>query len=88
MRGKGVVSDVGTERLVFGTQALLDEHGIAIPEDARSAAEALRDSGATVSFAGLGNAYAGLWAITDTIKPSARRGDRRAPIDSASASSC
>ena len=43
--------------------------GIAVPEAALARAEELRATGATVSFAGLDERYVGLWAISDTIKP-------------------
>ncbi len=68
VRGKGVVAEQGGSILLFGTQALLEEHDVAIDEALLARAEELRTTGATVSFAALDGHYAGLWAIRDTIK--------------------
>lgn len=72
LRGRGIVADVGGARILFGTSALLEDHGIRLPGHVAARAEVLRKSGATVSFAALGERFAGLWAIGDTVKPSSR----------------
>ena len=72
VRGKGLVSEVGGARLVFGTRELLSDNQIRVPEDALARAEELRATGATVSFAGLEGRYAGLWAVGDTVKATSR----------------
>jgi Cu+-exporting ATPase len=72
VRGRGLLAKVGSSTLVFGTRDLLAEQGVVIPGHALARAEDLREVGATVSFAALDGGYAGLWAISDTVKPSAK----------------
>jgi Cu+-exporting ATPase len=72
VRGRGLVSALGDSKLLFGTRELLDDAGAGVPEDALARAEALRATGATVSFAALDGRYVGLWSIADTIKPTTR----------------
>jgi Cu+-exporting ATPase len=72
VRGKGIVADVSGKKLLFGTQAFLEDEGVEIPEDARASAERHRAKGETVSFVAWGGAYAGMFAIGDTVKPSAK----------------
>ncbi|MDB5219851.1 MAG: copper-translocating P-type ATPase [Myxococcaceae bacterium] len=72
VRGRGLVATVGASTIVFGTRELLAEKGVIVPADALARAEELRGSGATVSFAALEGGYAGLWAIADSVKPSAK----------------
>ncbi len=72
VRGRGITSDVDGSSLLFGTRELLTDAGIDLPAAAVARAEELRAKGATVSFAALDGAYAGLWAIADSIKPTTR----------------
>ncbi len=72
LRGLGLVAEVAGRTLLFGTAKLLAQEGITLPPAVIEQAEALRRSGRTVSFAALDGAYAGTWAIGDTIKPTAR----------------
>jgi P-type Cu+ transporter len=72
VRGRGLTSDLDGSKLLFGTRELLAESDITVPEAAAARAEALRATGATVSFAALDGRYAGIWAIADTIKPTTR----------------
>jgi Cu+-exporting ATPase len=72
VRGFGVAAEVDGKKILFGTQRLLTDRGVEVPEGARARAEALRAEGKTVSFAAIDGRYAGLWALGDTIKPGAR----------------
>ena len=72
VRGRGLLAKVGSSTVVFGTRELLADQGVVVPGHALARAEDLREVGATVSFAALDGAYAGLWAISDTVKPSAK----------------
>ncbi|MBX3205061.1 MAG: cadmium-translocating P-type ATPase [Labilithrix sp.] len=72
VRGKGIDATVGASRVLFGTPALLEESGVAIPSGAVEQAEEHRARGATVSFAAVDGRYVGAWAIGDAIKPGAR----------------
>jgi Cu+-exporting ATPase len=72
LRGRGIVAEVGTAGVLFGTRELLDENGVDVPAAAIARAEELRQTGATVSFAAIDGRYAGLWAVADTVKASTR----------------
>lgn len=71
VRGRGLVSTMDGSELLFGTRELLVDHGVTVTEDVIARAEALRATGATISLAALDGRYAGIWAIADTIKPTA-----------------
>jgi Cu+-exporting ATPase len=71
VRGRGVVAQLGSTKLLFGTLELLEENGVTTPEEVIARAEELRSAGATVSFAALDGRYAGMWAIVDPIKATA-----------------
>ena len=77
IRGKGLVAEAGSSRLLFGTRVLLSDNDVAIPESVLARAEELRATGATVSFAALDGHYAGVWAISDTIKPTSKEAIRQ-----------
>jgi Cu+-exporting ATPase len=72
VRGRGLISEIGGSKLLFGTRELLVDAGIEVPAATLSRAEEARGTGATVSFAALDGRYVGLWAIADTIKPTTR----------------
>ncbi len=66
--GKGITARVGELRIGFGNQALTEHLGIDIaPFSAR--ADAHREAGATVMYAVIDGAAAGLFAVKDPIKP-------------------
>jgi Cu+-exporting ATPase len=69
VRGRGLVSEIGGSKLLFGTRELLVDAGVDVPEAALKRAEELRATGATISFGALDGRYVGSWAIADTIKP-------------------
>ncbi|MEK9970236.1 MAG: copper-translocating P-type ATPase [Ferrovibrio sp.] len=66
--GKGVVGHVDGRRLVIGNAAFLDESGVAVAA-LLSAAEDLRQDGATVIFVAVDGVAAGILAIADPVKP-------------------
>jgi len=71
MTGKGVTGTVDGERVLVGNRALMDEAGIDVIE-VEYRTEALREEGKTVMFVGFERRLAGLIAVADPIKPSAR----------------
>jgi P-type Cu+ transporter len=73
VRGFGIAATVSGRSVLFGTGALLAERGVTLPAEAAARAEELRRSGKTVSFAAVDGRYAGLWALGDTVKPTARQ---------------
>jgi len=73
VRGSGITASVDGRELLFGAARLLIDRGVPVPAEALARAEELRAAGETVSFAALDGSYAGLWAIGDTVKPTAKR---------------
>ena len=69
--GKGIEATVDGRTVLVGNQRLLDEGGIATAGLAE-AATALAGEGKTPMFVAVDGAAAGLVAVADTIKPSAR----------------
>jgi Cu+-exporting ATPase len=67
--GKGVVGNVGGQRVVSGSAKFLAEHDIDVSA-LDASAEAQRAKAATVIFVGLGGRPAGFVAIADPIKSS------------------
>jgi len=65
--GRGVTGTVDGKRVVLGTQALLESHGIVLG-DLLPRGEARRGEGATVVWLGVDGKPAGFFAIADPIK--------------------
>jgi Cu+-exporting ATPase len=70
--GKGVVGSVETKDLVIGKADFLESQEISTSAF-QTEAEALRRDGATVIFAAIDGATAGLIAVADPIKPTTRQ---------------
>ncbi|MBI1760851.1 MAG: heavy metal translocating P-type ATPase [Acidobacteria bacterium] len=70
--GQGVVGQINGQRLALGNQRLLDSLGIAVEPALAARAEQLRGEGQTVMWLALDNTLAGLLAVADPIKASAR----------------
>jgi Cu+-exporting ATPase len=68
--GQGIAGNVDGHELVLGNAAILAAHGIE-PGDLAERADALRHDG-TVLFAAIDGAAAGLFAVADPIKATAR----------------
>ena len=75
--GKGVSGKIGSKTVSLGNEAMMADIGISIPE---AEANALQDKGQTVMFLAAGNDFAGMIAVADPIKESAKKalGDLRA----------
>ncbi|HEU4792162.1 MAG TPA: heavy metal translocating P-type ATPase, partial [Nitrolancea sp.] len=69
--GKGVVARVDGYRVLSGNAALLADHGIGA-DDLSEPAGALAAAGKTPTFISIDGTMAGIIAVADTIKPSAR----------------
>ncbi|HLZ71419.1 MAG TPA: copper-translocating P-type ATPase [Dehalococcoidia bacterium] len=70
--GKGLRAEVGSRQLLAGNAALLADAGIA-PGSLAETAATLAAAGKTPMYVAVDGAAAGLVAVADTIKPSARR---------------
>jgi P-type Cu+ transporter len=69
--GQGVRGLVGARQLLVGNRTLLDQAGIST-DSLQGQAQELRSTGHTVMFVAVDNRLAGLLAVTDPIKESAR----------------
>ena len=69
--GKGVAGNVDGKALALGNAALMRELNV-VTSEFETAAEAARASGATVIYAAIDGRAAGILAIADPIKPSAK----------------
>jgi len=67
--GRGALGTVDGKRIVLGNAKFMAEHGVEVASLA-SAAEGLRQDGATVIFAGCDSVLAGVLAIADPVKAS------------------
>jgi Cu+-exporting ATPase len=71
LTGRGVLGAAAGRRVALGNARLLEELGLD-PGPLGKAAETLREEGQTVMFLVVDDAVAGLLAVADPIKPSAR----------------
>ena len=70
--GKGVSGRVDGRMVVLGNRALVDDVHVAVVPDADARADELRRDGRTVMFVVVDGQVAGLVAVADPVKPSAR----------------
>ncbi len=70
--GQGIVGHINGQRVALGNQRLLDGLGIAIDPASAARGEQLRAEGQTVMWLALDDTLAGLLAVADPIKSSAR----------------
>jgi Cu+-exporting ATPase len=69
--GQGVEASVGKKRLLLGNLRLMGKRGLSL-NGLEKEAERLRAKGKTVMFLGVDGRAAGIIALADTIKPSAK----------------
>jgi len=69
--GRGVEALVENKRLLLGNLRLIEERGLAL-NGLEKEAERLREKGKTVMFLSIDKKVAGIIALADTIKPSAK----------------
>jgi Cu+-exporting ATPase len=67
--GRGVVGDVDARCIGIGNAALMEELGVAISPEVDARAEQMRSSGETVLYLAVDGALAGLFGISDPLKP-------------------
>jgi P-type Cu+ transporter len=70
--GEGITAAIGGERIALGNARLMQSLGIAIG-DGEAEATRLRHEGRTVMFLAIGDTLAGLLAVADPIRESAKR---------------
>ena len=72
LTGLGVEGVVHGRRVLVGSERLLAEHGLRVPETLRKAAEEFESEGRTVMFVALDAGASGLLAVADLVKPEGR----------------
>jgi len=70
--GKGISGTVDGVRVLVGTPSYLEASGVAFPDDFRTRAEALQTAGQSVAAVAIDQAFAGLLAVADEVRPEAR----------------
>jgi heavy metal translocating P-type ATPase len=73
LAGRGVYARLDGRTVLAGSEALLREHGAALPEKLRQAAEKAREDGSTVIYLSQDGGAVGLIALSDTVRPDAAR---------------
>ena len=71
--GGGVQAAVDGATVLIGTPALLDKQGVALPDSVTERMSELQAQGKTVMLVGVDSHIAGLIAVADRIRPSARQ---------------
>ena len=66
--GRGVSVFVAGQEIFAGNLALLNEHGIIVPEAAKSRAQAQIERGCTVVYIAVKRSFAGYIALSDTVR--------------------
>ena len=70
--GRGVSGAVEGEEVLVGNRSFLDEHRIPIPPEAEESMAAFQDTGKTAVFVAVSGGFAGIVAVADTLKPTAK----------------
>lgn len=70
--GKGVEAEIQKKKIIVGTERLMEEKSIRIPEHYKKLAESLRSKAQTVSFLAVDGVLSGVIGISDTIKEDAK----------------
>ena len=71
--GRGVRAVIGDRTVLVGRRALLEDEGLAIPDDLGAASARLEASGRTASWIGWDGRARGLLAVADRVRPQARQ---------------
>ncbi len=71
--GRGVRGWVGGDKVLAGTEALLELEHVPVPDDLRRAVEALREDGKTAMLVASGGQAIGVVAVADTVRPEAAK---------------
>ena len=69
--GRGVAAEIDDVEVLVGTFALLDQHGVAVPDSVRTSVDALSDDGKTAMLVTVGKQVAGAIAVADSVRPEA-----------------
>ncbi|GGA51627.1 heavy metal translocating P-type ATPase [Dyella nitratireducens] len=67
--GSGISGQTAEHRLAFGNTLLMQQLGVPLETETLARAEALRNEGATVMFLAIDGKLAGLFSVSDRIKP-------------------
>ncbi len=70
--GKGVYARISGNAYLVGSMTLMEENGIAVPREAKKAAEEMADEGCTLLFLADQSSLLALMGVKDTVKPTSR----------------
>jgi len=66
--GRGIKGEVDGKTVVLGKESFIEDNGIPVPADVRKDADELRAKAATVIWAAVDGAVAGIFGISDPVK--------------------
>lgn len=72
--GQGVEGKIAEQKIIFGNRKLMEKEGIALSEEAENSIQRLENDGKTVMMLAVEQKLAGLIAVADTLKESAKSG--------------
>ena len=67
--GGGINGDTAAHRLAFGNASLMQQFGVPLAAENLARADSLRNDGATVMFLAIDGRLAGLFGVSDPVKP-------------------
>ena len=70
--GRGVSAMVEGTEILVGNRPFIEEHGIAVPDEVEKRMAAFQDTGKTAVLVAAGAEFAGIIAVADTLKPTAK----------------
>ncbi|MDR2610286.1 MAG: cadmium-translocating P-type ATPase [Clostridiales Family XIII bacterium] len=70
--GHGIITSIGEKRVLVGNKKLLAGEGVSVPDADVESAENLREEGGTVVYVTADGVYAGVIALSDTLKPDSK----------------
>ncbi|HCR11239.1 MAG TPA: cation-transporting ATPase PacS [Candidatus Pacebacteria bacterium] len=70
--GFGIAATLGKDKLLIGTEKLMQREHITIPQLLKQKAEQAKENAQTVSYVALNNTCVALISIADTVKPAAK----------------
>ncbi len=73
LAGRGVSAKVYGQEIFVGNEALMEEHGIALPSELLQKAAKAKSSGCTIIYIARDGIASGMIALSDTIRPDANK---------------
>lgn len=69
--GRGMRADMQHNRLLVGSQRLMEEFGVPVPNETQTEVDELRQQGQSVLYVGVNENFVGLIGVADNLRPEA-----------------